>query len=109
MRNWRERYGRLPSSYDWSRTHASRRGGEALERLSEGQWPSASVVSARFGGWAPAHAAAQSNEDLLRRYEHEEKNGPHFRKLARAVRSTSERKSRRAGNKFAQRAWSSTS
>jgi hypothetical protein len=22
MRDWQERYGRLPSSYDWSRTHA---------------------------------------------------------------------------------------
>ena len=31
MRDWRDRYGRLPSSYDWSRTHARRRGGEALE------------------------------------------------------------------------------
>ena len=30
MRAWRARYGRLPSSYDWSRTHARRRGGEAL-------------------------------------------------------------------------------
>ena len=28
MREWRDRYGRLPSSYDWSRTHARRRGGE---------------------------------------------------------------------------------
>src|SRR5437764_10746233 len=25
MREWHERYGRLPSSYDWSRTHANRR------------------------------------------------------------------------------------
>src|SRR6516162_6908467 len=25
MLEWRERYGRLPSSYDWSRTHARRR------------------------------------------------------------------------------------
>src|SRR5436190_6383350 len=33
MLEWRERYGRLPSSYDWSRTHAKRRGGAALERL----------------------------------------------------------------------------
>jgi AraC-like DNA-binding protein len=23
--DWRERYGRMPSSYDWSRTHANRR------------------------------------------------------------------------------------
>jgi hypothetical protein len=29
MLEWRERYGRLPSSYDWSRTHAGRRGTHA--------------------------------------------------------------------------------
>src|SRR5436305_7176872 len=33
MRGWRACYGRLPSSYDWSRTHAGRRSGEAHERL----------------------------------------------------------------------------
>ena len=60
MRDWRERYGRLPSSYDWSRTHARRRGGEALERLAAGDWPSASVVADVFGGWAAAHEAAAS-------------------------------------------------
>jgi AraC-like DNA-binding protein len=27
MLEWRRRYGALPSSYDWSRTHAKRRGG----------------------------------------------------------------------------------
>ena len=32
MRAWRSRYGAAPSSYDWSRTHARRRGGEALKR-----------------------------------------------------------------------------
>ena len=52
------RYGRLPSSYDWSRTHARRRGGEALERLAEGEWPAASVVTRLFGSWAAARAAA---------------------------------------------------
>jgi hypothetical protein len=31
MRAWRARYGAAPSSYDWSRTHARRRGGEALK------------------------------------------------------------------------------
>ena len=36
MREWRARYGRLPSSYDWSRTHARARGGEALARLAAG-------------------------------------------------------------------------
>ena len=58
MRAWRLRYGRLPSSYDWSRTHARRRGGEPLERLSNGDWPSASVVTSIFGSWETAHAVA---------------------------------------------------
>jgi AraC-like DNA-binding protein len=58
MGQWRERYGRLPSSYDWSRTHARRRGDRALRRLNEGQWPPASVVSALFGTWAVARLAA---------------------------------------------------
>jgi hypothetical protein len=44
MRAWQHRYGRLPSSYDWSRTHARRRGAQALERLDAGDWPPASVV-----------------------------------------------------------------
>jgi len=57
MRVWRARYGRLPSSYDWSRTHARRRGGQALDRLTTGTWPSASVVSALFGTWGAARAA----------------------------------------------------
>ena len=59
MRAWRARYGRLPSSYDWSRTHARRRGGDALERLSDGDWPSASVVTTLYGSWAEARAAAE--------------------------------------------------
>ena len=58
MRDWRARYGRLPSSYDWSRTHARRRGGEPLERLSTGDWPSAGVVTAVYGSWKAARAAA---------------------------------------------------
>ncbi len=58
MREWRARYGRLPSSYDWSRTHARRRGGEPLERLSGRHWPSASVVTKIHGSWAAARAAA---------------------------------------------------
>jgi hypothetical protein len=55
---WQARYGRLPTSYDWSRTHARRRGGEALERLSTADWPSASVVTAVYGRWKAARAAA---------------------------------------------------
>lgn len=58
MREWRARYGRLPSSYDWSRTHARRRGGGAAERLAGGQWPPASVVSKLFGSWSAAREAA---------------------------------------------------
>ena len=57
MLDWRRRYGRLPSSYDWSRTHASRRGGEALRRLNHGCWPSASVVTAVWGSWSAARRA----------------------------------------------------
>jgi len=63
MVDWRRRYGRLPSSYDWSRTHAHRRGQRALERLNEGDWPSASVVSGIFGTWAAALTAAA--EELM--------------------------------------------
>jgi AraC-like DNA-binding protein len=58
MRVWQARYGQLPSSYDWSRTHARRRGGRMLERLSEGDWPSASVVTVACGGWRRARADA---------------------------------------------------
>ena len=32
MLEWLDSYGSLPSSYDWSRTHAKRRGGVALQR-----------------------------------------------------------------------------
>ena len=58
MLEWRDRYGRWPSSYDWSRTHARRRGGEALERLARGDWPAASVVTRLFGTWAAARTVA---------------------------------------------------
>jgi AraC-like DNA-binding protein len=62
---WRARYGQLPSSYDWSRTHARRRGGEALERLSGGDWPPASVVTRVFGTWAVACAEATAHADRV--------------------------------------------
>ena len=58
MRLWRDHYGELPSSYDWSRTHARRRGGEALERLARGVWPPPSVVTVLFGSWTGAREAA---------------------------------------------------
>jgi hypothetical protein len=56
MGHWLELYGRLPSSYDRSRTHARRR--EALDRLTREQWPAASVVTVLFGRWADARAVA---------------------------------------------------
>ena len=60
MLEWRERYGWMPSSYDWSRTHAERRGGVASERLNAGEWPAASVVGPLFGGWRKARDATES-------------------------------------------------
>jgi hypothetical protein len=58
MRAWRQRYGRPPSSTDWSRTHARRRGGEPLKRLQSERWPSPSTVIDLYGTWAAAVADA---------------------------------------------------
>ena len=58
MLAWRAQHGQLPSSYDWSRTHARHRGVEPLARLSTGDWPSAGAVTAVYGSWKAARAAA---------------------------------------------------
>jgi len=58
MRAWQQHYGRPPTSYDWSRTHASRRGREALRRLQDREWPPTSTVSDVYGSWAAARADA---------------------------------------------------
>jgi hypothetical protein len=58
MRAWRARYGAAPSSYDWSRIHARRRGGEALKRVRAGEWPAPSTVTDVYGSWAAALADA---------------------------------------------------
>jgi AcrR family transcriptional regulator len=60
MREWQTLYDRLPSSYDWSTTHARRRGGEAFQRLGAGDWPSASAITAIFGSWGAARAASHA-------------------------------------------------
>jgi hypothetical protein len=60
MLDWVNSYASLPSSYDWSRTHAIRRGGVALTRLNERQWPRASVIGQLFGGWQGAREAARA-------------------------------------------------
>ena len=62
MRRWRDLYGRLPSSYDWSRTHARRRGEEAIDCLAAGDWPAPSVITDVFGSWAAAHAAVGATQ-----------------------------------------------
>ena len=59
MRAWRARYGAAPSSYDWSRTHARRRG--ALKRLRAGEWPAPSTVIDLYGSWAAGVADAFSD------------------------------------------------
>jgi hypothetical protein len=58
MHEWRQRYGRPPSSTDWSRTHARRRGGEALTRFQARHCPAPSTVIDIYGSWPAAHADA---------------------------------------------------
>ena len=65
MREWRDRHGQLPSSYDWSITHARRRGGEALARLQDQEWPAAGVVTALFGSWSAARVALKATNGLV--------------------------------------------
>jgi AraC-like DNA-binding protein len=62
MRRWRSLYGATPSSYDWSRTHARERGGEALARLRRGAWPSPATVIDLYGTWAAARADAFADD-----------------------------------------------
>jgi hypothetical protein len=60
-RAWDARYGNPPTSYDWSVSHASRRGPEALSRLQDAEWPAARTVSEVYGSWAAARADAFSD------------------------------------------------
>ena len=62
MRRWRALYGPAPSSYDWSRTHARERGGQALARLRGGTWPAPATVIDLYGTWAAARADALGND-----------------------------------------------
>ena len=59
---WRARYGSPPSSTNWSRTHARRRGGEALARLRDGDWPAPSTVIDLYGTWAAARSDAFADD-----------------------------------------------
>ena len=58
IRLWAQLYERAPSSYDWSRTHARRRGAQALRRLECGDWPAPATVNKLYGTWAGALADA---------------------------------------------------
>jgi hypothetical protein len=49
MIEWRSRYGRLPTSYDWSRTHAGRRGGRRSSDSPKESGPRRA--------WSPASSA----------------------------------------------------
>ena len=62
MRRWRSLYGAAPSFYDWSRTHARERGGEAVARLSAGAWPAPTTVIDLYGSWAAASADAFADD-----------------------------------------------
>ena len=62
MHEWRQRYGRPPSSTDWSRTHARRRGGEALKRFQARDWPAPSTLIDIYGSWSAAHADAFADD-----------------------------------------------
>ena len=61
VRDWQTRYGRWPTSTDWSVTHARRRGGAALERLQARDWPAPSTVIGIYGSWAAAIADANQH------------------------------------------------
>ena len=58
IRRWAQLYGAPPTSYDWSRTHARRRGAQAMRRLERGDWPAPATVSALFGSWAAASSSS---------------------------------------------------
>lgn len=62
MRRWRSLYGAAPSSYDWSRTHARDRGGEAVARLSSGAWPAPATVIDLYGSWVAARSDAFADD-----------------------------------------------
>ncbi len=69
MRAWLARYGSPPSSYDWSSTHARRRGADAVARLEEGNWPAPGTVTDLYGTWAHARADAFPESRSLPRGE----------------------------------------
>jgi hypothetical protein len=62
MRAWAQLYGRPPSSYDWSRTHASRCGAQPQRRLEQGEWPAPPTVSGIYRTWEAPGATPSATE-----------------------------------------------
>jgi hypothetical protein len=60
---WRARFAAEPMSTDWNQTHATRRGGLALERFLSGHWPTSTVIGRLFGDWSGLRQAARALED----------------------------------------------
>jgi hypothetical protein len=59
MRDWRELHGRLPSSYDWSRTRARQRGGGA-RTTHQRQLPGGYSRHRPVGSWSAARVNASA-------------------------------------------------
>jgi AcrR family transcriptional regulator len=57
---WHNRFGTDPVSTDWNRTHATRRGGLALERYRSGRWPTSTVIVRLFRDWAGLQHASRA-------------------------------------------------
>jgi hypothetical protein len=58
--SWCIRFGAEPTSTDWNRSHATRRGGPARERYVSGQWPTSTVIGRLFGDWPGLREAARA-------------------------------------------------
>lgn len=63
--DWLARFSSEPTSTDWNRTAASRRGGQAVTRFTSGRWPTSSVIVRLFDNWAQFTAAARGAEPRL--------------------------------------------
>jgi hypothetical protein len=59
---WHALYGTWPTGYDWTRAHATSRGGEHLARWNTRRWPDARTVRRIFYTFPLAVAAAQRTQ-----------------------------------------------
>lgn len=59
IKEFKERYGVLPTSTDWNAAMAKYLGhDERVQRWNENKWPATNTVIARFGSWSNAIEAA---------------------------------------------------